>query len=101
MAQAPRFAESGSSPPRTRSEAYCQLAAAFAALAELEAKPDEPDEVTREEAAAITGEPSADTLYRRGIWEKARVKDWQKKPFYSRKILLDLMSRRAVKSVLR
>jgi len=80
----------------TASECHLALASIHARLAELTAspKPSADEELTREQAAELVGEPSADRLFRRGIWERARVKTHAKKPLYSKRKLLAIMAER-------
>jgi len=79
------------------------LACVHARLAELTAEPEPPadEELTREQAAELTGEPSPDRLFRRQIWERARVKTYQKRPLYSRKMLLAIKAEEERKSSVR
>jgi len=76
----------------TVSEIYAVIGCGFARLVELTAKPEPaPDvDLTRQEAAKLVGEPTADTFYRHGLWERARVRTFQKQPLYSRSKLLTI-----------
>jgi len=89
--------------PATVSECHEALVRIHVRLAELTRKPEPAadEELTRPQAAELVGEPSSDRLFRRGMWEPARVRTYQKAPLYSRAKLLAIKAEQERRSSIR